>query len=204
MVLSQRGSSEDGSRGRRGCDVDIPWRWGRGDARLRRGYSVETGRGDAAAATWTFRGGRVAATPRLRRGHSVGDGSRLRRGCSVVTGRGDACDVDIPWRQIAATPRPRRGHSVETSRGGAAAATWKFGLDRRTPRYALEKASWLALATNRTLILPPVLDHAGPRSWGRYPPCEHGGAQEAGDVIEKYARRRRILRKITRRKENLS
>mmetsp|Transcript_21138 Transcript_21138/g.65020 ORF Transcript_21138/g.65020 Transcript_21138/m.65020 type:complete len:375 (+) Transcript_21138:66-1190(+) len=54
--------------------------------------------------------------------------------------------------------------------------------------YALEKASWLALATNRTLILPPVLDHAGPRSWGRYPPCEHGGAQEAGDVIEKYRR----------------
>ena len=36
---------------------------------------------------------------------------------------------------------------------------------------ALEKAAWLALATNRTLVLPPMLDHAGARAWGHWPPC---------------------------------
>ena len=61
-------ASTDGSRRRRGCDVDIPWR----RARRRRGYSVETSRGAAAAATWIVRG----------------DESQRRRGC----------DVDIPWR----------------------------------------------------------------------------------------------------------
>ena len=43
-----------------------------------RGYSKETGRGDAAAATWIFK---VAATPRPRRGYSKGS----RRGYSVET-----------------------------------------------------------------------------------------------------------------------
>ena len=60
-----------------------------------------TNRGDAAAATWTFR--EVAATGRGR-------------------------DVDIPWRRIAATPRLRRGDSAE-SRRRAAAATWIFRGD---------------------------------------------------------------------------
>ena len=46
-VLLLRGCSADESRRRRGCDVDIPWTG-----------SVETGRGDAAAATWIFRGDR--------------------------------------------------------------------------------------------------------------------------------------------------
>ena len=79
---------QTGSRRRRGCDVDIPWRrvdaaaatWrfrgGGSTPRPRRGDSVEAGRGAAAAATWIFRGG----------------GSRRRRGC----------DVDTPWRRIAA------------------------------------------------------------------------------------------------------
>ena len=58
---------------------------------LRRADIPPTGRRDAAATTWIFRG----------------DGSRGHRGC----------DVDIPWRRVAAT----------------AAATWKFGRDRRTP-----------------------------------------------------------------------
>ena len=62
--------------------ADIPW---------------ETGRGDAACATWIFRG----------------DESRRRRGR----------DVDLPWRRVEATPRPRREQSVEASRGDAAAAT---------------------------------------------------------------------------------
>ena len=45
---------------RGGCDVDL---------------SEETSRGDAAAATWTFRG---APPLRLRRGRSVSTGARLR------------------------------------------------------------------------------------------------------------------------------
>ena len=60
--------ARNGSRRRRGWDVDIPWR-------------------------------RLAATPRLGRGHSVETGSRRRRGW----------DVDIPWRRVAATPRLGRG-----------------------------------------------------------------------------------------------
>ena len=69
----------------------------RGGRGPRRGYSVETSRGTAAAATWILRG----------------DKSRRRRGCHV----------NLPWRRVA-TPRLRRGYSVETSRGTAAAATW--------------------------------------------------------------------------------
>ena len=60
-------------RGRR-CDVDMPRRRVAVPPRLRRGYAAEARRGDAAAATWIFRG----------------DGSRRRRGC----------DVDIPWRRV--------------------------------------------------------------------------------------------------------
>ena len=41
----------DESRGRRGCAVDISWRRAAGAPRLRRGYSAETSRGDAAPAT---------------------------------------------------------------------------------------------------------------------------------------------------------
>ena len=73
--------SFDDSR-RRGCDV-----------------SVETSRGDAAAATWMFRGSES------RRRIFGGDESRRRR----------RRDVDSPWRRVAAAPRPRRGCSVETT-----------------------------------------------------------------------------------------
>ena len=45
----------DGSRRRGGGDGDIPWRRVAATPRRRRGYSVETGRGDAAAATGIFR-----------------------------------------------------------------------------------------------------------------------------------------------------
>ena len=67
--------------------------------RPRRGYSVETNRGDAAA---------------------VGDESRRRRGCRVDSPRGrraDAGMLERSWRRIAATPQP-----WETSRGDAAGA----------------------------------------------------------------------------------
>ena len=53
-------------------------------------------RGDAAAATWTFRWKEIAATPRPRRGHFV------------ETNRGDAAAASwtFRWKEIAATPRP--------------------------------------------------------------------------------------------------
>ena len=81
-------------RRRRGCGVDVPWRRvATFAARTFRRWN----RGDAAAATWTFRGDvRRADVPSME--------SRRRRGC----------DVDIPWRRVAATPRLLRGNSVET------------------------------------------------------------------------------------------
>ena len=69
---SPRVHSHCGLRRRRGCDAEIPWGHVVATPRLRRGDSVATSRGDAAAATWIFRG----------------DESRRRRGC----------DVEIPWR----------------------------------------------------------------------------------------------------------
>ena len=57
-VRLPRGRSADGSQRRRGYDVDSPWRRVAAAPRLRRRYSVETGRGDTA----------VATTPRSRRG----------------------------------------------------------------------------------------------------------------------------------------
>ena len=125
---------------------------------FRRAGIPRTGRGDAAAATWKFRGDesrrrrgcdadilrrRVAATPWLRRGNSA------------ETRRGDA--VDIRWRRDAATPwtfrgdetRRRRGRDVDIRRrrvAAAPAATWTSdlggtrgdvdirSLDRRTPQ----------------------------------------------------------------------
>ena len=89
----------DKSRRRRGHNVNRPWTrsW------RRRGHNVDspwTSRGDAAAATWTFRG----------------DESRRRRGR----------DVESPWREVAANAAaatcrgddaaaaPRRGSTRET------------------------------------------------------------------------------------------
>ena len=64
---------------RRGCHVDIPWRQVAATPRPPLGYSAETSRSDAAAATWIVRG----------------DKSRRRRGR----------DVEIPWRHVAAATR---------------------------------------------------------------------------------------------------
>ena len=138
----QRGASEDGSRPRRGCDVDIPRRR---DARRRYGPALKEQNGtlsetvskiipapevvgqflavvvgvDGLLKYFRRVRGRVAATPRPRRGYFVetrrggaaaatwlfrGDNSRRRRGR----------DVDVPGRRVAAAPRPRRARSVET------------------------------------------------------------------------------------------
>ena len=69
----------------------------------------ETGRGDAAGATWMVRGDDERARARAREERStdsVGSGG-FRRGR----------DADIPRERVAATPRPRRGYSVETGGG---------------------------------------------------------------------------------------
>ena len=81
----------------------------------------QTGRGDAVAATWIFRGDE--ATPRLRRGNSVEIGARLRypaaahtalaaflfgwRGARVV-GKGVLVAVGVTRRHGISTSRPRR------------------------------------------------------------------------------------------------
>ena len=54
--------------------------------------------------------------------------------------------------------------------------------------YAIEKAAWLALATNRTLILPPVLDHAGPRAFAAWPGCGDAKRIGADAVLRTYRR----------------
>ena len=58
----------------------------------RGGPPAEAARGDAAGASWIFRGGET----------------RRRRGCLV----------DVPRRRDAATPRPRRGYSVAAAAAG--------------------------------------------------------------------------------------
>ena len=63
LYTQPSGYSADGSRPRRGCHVDIPWRRVAATPRLSRGDSVATSRGDAAAATWTF--GRDRRAPQV-------------------------------------------------------------------------------------------------------------------------------------------
>ena len=79
------------------------------------------GRGDAAAATWIFRGDEVAATPRLcdvdtprRRGR--GDAAAARRGYSADTRsrRRRGRDVDIS-AEARSRARARRGYSAGTT-----------------------------------------------------------------------------------------
>ena len=64
-------------------------------------------------------------------------------------------------RRVAATPRLPRGYSVETSRGDAAATTWKFGRDSsvetgaQVPPGKHYKLTGLALRIRRTRWLGP-------------------------------------------------
>ena len=126
--------------------------------------STETGRGDAAATTWRFRGDgasesetgrgdaaipdadrpsqvrRVprAAARRLQGGPlAVCDSLGLRR--DVPSRRRNLAALATPQSQIfrgdeSRTPRPRRGYSVEKSRGDAAATTWIFHGDESRRR----------------------------------------------------------------------
>ena len=128
-VRSRRGRSGDGSRRRRGYDVDIPWR--------RR----ERGRRPAYASGTLLRPGRPARDVRAR---GV-VGSRMPRGYSAETSRGDAAGgrADIPRRRVAATPRDaarifrgdksrrRCGYELESPRDGRGDAA---GRELEIPR----------------------------------------------------------------------
>ena len=108
---------------------------------------------------------RVAATPRLRRGHSAE---------TPWLGR-----LDILWRWVAATPRRGREDSVETSRSDAAAATRTFrgdesrrrrGGDVKIPRRRVgsEGSSMAATLKRRvTRTSPPPRPSSSCRRWRR-------------------------------------
>ena len=112
-VPSRRGDSADASRRRR-SDVHISRRGVAATPRLLRGYSVQTesprrreyfeerSRGDAAAATWIFRGdGVVAATPRPRRGYSAETEARRRYDSVAVPHEVLAVGGDAPRFALA-------------------------------------------------------------------------------------------------------
>ena len=97
--------------------------------------------------------GRVAATPRLRRGYSVGRRvaatPRLRRGYSV-------------GRRFAATPRLRRGRSADGSRrrrGCDVDTPWGDGPRRRRGGYEVLK---LSTAGARRVLAPLSFIKRGP------------------------------------------
>ena len=98
---------------------------------------LRAGRGDAAAATRTFRGdGCDVDIPRTRRG----------------------CDADIPRRRL------RRGHSAATAatrtfRGDAAAATWTFRGDAAAARWKFrDRLRYAGAAANKLLVEVASLD----------------------------------------------
>ena len=117
----RRGYSAEPRR-RRGRDVDTPRspRRRRGSQLPRRGYSA---RGDAAAATWIFRGARGSELDRPRRSDARG---RKRRWDVRVR-------LSTPPRlrdRIVRGGRTREGGSVAgTALDSAAAATWTFRGD---------------------------------------------------------------------------
>ena len=148
-----------------GRRVDVPHR-GRVAAtpRLRHGHSVETGRGGAAAATWTLRGDggdAASATWTLR-----GAGSRRRRGCDAAAmpprKRRRARD-DLP--QALRRTRTRRREPVRrVLLGGARAAQHvSRGAARRRGRR----------------VRPTARRAPGT---GRRAPLHRGGAPRGADV----------------------
>ena len=95
----------DGSRRRRGRDLDSPWAW-----RRRRGWDLDSwwaGRGAAAAGTWIVRG-RVAAPPRL-------DRPWARRGAAAA----GTWIVRGPIGNAPSLPDKLRGLDVSRFPGGA-------------------------------------------------------------------------------------
>ena len=100
-------------------DVEIPWRRFAATPRLRRGYCVETGRGDAAAAMWTFgRDRRASQVHRVEAGDVLRPRKRRRVAERLAVQRGDrpAAAVRARRRRLPGlrVPRPS-GDGVEWS-----------------------------------------------------------------------------------------
>ena len=122
-ALWLRSEDHDGSRGWRHSlcgperSAELAAAWAETGTRGLRLTSVrgadlpKTDRGDAAAATWIFRGRRVAATPRLRAGPSAAV-RRARAEASPGPAALDFPDADLLWRRRAATPRSRGDSSA--------------------------------------------------------------------------------------------
>ena len=153
-----RGSSKDGSRRRRGCDVGSPWGRVAATPRLRRGKSVEIG---ARLRYWfegrwgLFQGEKkntVEFGDWLRQKRVMHQGHRGGRLWSVTselyfrradlpkTNRGDAAAPRRGYSGEMASRR-RRGHDADIPwrwpRSDAAEMTWTFGRDRRVPEVRL-------------------------------------------------------------------
>ena len=139
-----RACGGNGSRRRRGDDVDIPRAGGRGDAaatmrifresRRRRGDDVDipqgTGRGDAAAMTRIFRGRVVAAPRRRRRGYSAGEGATRDAGPA----RGSPSRAPRRADAVGPSPCSRRRRSARGSGCSAGRRAPSSPRQRRSPR----------------------------------------------------------------------
>ena len=133
-------------RRRRGRDVDIPRRGVAAPPRPRRGYSAERSRGDAAAATWIFRG----------------EESRRRRGRHVdisLMNRGDAAEGPrrVSSRRLVATPDPRRpwARARPPSRATAPRRRRRRRITSSSRRRAAREPSALPTGASGRVAAPP-------------------------------------------------
>ena len=117
----------DESRRRRGSRVDIPWRRVAAAPRLPRGYSVATGRGGAAAATYEF-GRRLDRARRPPYGHDT---------CRY---RAPLPPLDLPLPPVAPPPPPTT--DAEQLRK-------LIELDKELGDSCAERGAWKTRAENR-------------------------------------------------------
>ena len=177
-------------------DVDVEEFLAQARESFRRADIPRTGRGDAAAVTWIFRG----------------DEPPQRRGCHV----------DIPWRRIAATPRTFRGDrrapqgTTPLWNHRAASSRWPCGRLLLTPRTRCPSAASRSSTSSRRVSSTRTSSRAGSRwtetdvvlpralvyscfvvilSWSCHRLCRPRGVRAADEVVaatpQRLARRRR-------------
>ena len=142
----------DQSRRRCGCDVDIPWRPVAATPRLRRGYSVETSRGVAAAATIAKTAPRRSRGAGADRAHhdaaaptrSARSASRRQRGivrhhgCRPRRSMLDRPDAGRRARQVLGPRIGRLGQRLGLAPGRVGDPTLLFFVPARSTRYSAE------------------------------------------------------------------
>ena len=160
--MSEGGSGGPGSRLRRGRDAEIPWETALDPPWLRRGYSTEMGRGDAAApSSRIVRGGRTREAPLKRMGPTLDSAAAP----SPILRGGRTCE------KAPLGPRLRRGHDVDTSvemgRPGPSETPPPPDRARRRGR----RRRRLASVSGRLSPARPARSTASCRSWraGRRP-----------------------------------